>query len=148
MLYNILASLKVVFKDEKTWNLISDNKFELETIKKSKNELEEIIEEIAGIKISVFIIFDERQNKVARLEEISNAPNEGNSSDNLAEEVQPMMPPEIKEELAESSMAPVPTEGNWEELSSEDNFDSDPELKGLKKIFKDIKINKVSRVKK
>ncbi|MCK4935588.1 MAG: DNA polymerase III subunit gamma/tau, partial [Elusimicrobiales bacterium] len=148
VLYNILASLKVVFKDEKTWNLISDNKFELETIKKSKNELEEIIEEIAGIKISVFIIFDERQNKVARLEEISNAPNEGNSSDNLAEEVQPMMPPEIKEELAESSMAPVPTEGNWEELSSEDNFDSDPELKGLKKIFKDIKINKVSRVKK
>ena len=148
VLYNILASLKVVFKDEKTWNLISDNKFELETIKKSKNELEEIIEEIAGIRISVFIIFDERQNKVARLEEISNAPNEGSSSGNLAEEVQPMMPPEIKEELTESSMAPVPTEGNWEELSSEDNFDSDPELKGLKKIFKDIKINKVSRVKK
>ena len=138
----------MVFKDEKTWNLISDNKFELETVKKSKNELEEIIEEIAGIKISLFIIFDERQNKVARLEEISNAPNEGSSSGNLAEEVQPMMPPEIKEELTESSMAPVSTEGNWEELSSEDNFDSDPELKGLKKIFKDIKINKVSRVKK
>jgi hypothetical protein len=27
ILYNILPSLKVVFKDEKTWSLVSDNKF-------------------------------------------------------------------------------------------------------------------------
>ncbi len=145
VLYNILTSLKVVFKDEKTWSLVSDNKFELETIKKSKNELEEIIEEIAGIKISILISLDKQQNEVARLEEISNAPSAGSFADNLTEDIEPMMPPEIKEELTASSMAPVPTAGNWEELSSEDNFDSDAELKGLKKIFKGIKISKISK---
>jgi hypothetical protein len=107
--------------------------------------LEEIIEEIAGIKISILISLDKQEDKVVRLEEISNAPSTGNFTDNLAEDIEPMMPAEIKEELTASSMAPVSTAGNWEELSSEDNFDSDAELKGLKKIFKGIKISKISK---
>ncbi len=151
ILYNILASLKVVFKDEKTWSLVSDNEYELKTIKRSQNELEEILQEIAGIKITLFIGLNKSQNKVECLEEISNTPSSGEVAvavDNLAEEVQPMLPPEIEEDLTASSMAPVAIEGDWEELSSEDNFDSAPELKNLKKIFKDLKINKVSRIKK
>ncbi|MCG2726650.1 MAG: DNA polymerase III subunit gamma/tau [Elusimicrobia bacterium] len=148
VLYNVLASLKVVFKDEKTWVLSSDNKFDLETIKKNKKELEEIIEEIAGIKISIIVSIDSSENKTARLEEISNAPNiekTANEADSLSEEIEPMIPPEVKEELAALSKAPPTEAGKWEELSSDDNFDSDPELKGLKKIFKGLKISKISK---
>ncbi|MBU2530649.1 MAG: hypothetical protein KKD35_06385, partial [Elusimicrobia bacterium] len=148
VLYNILASLKVIFKDERTWSLVSDNNFELETVKKSKKELEEIVEEIAGIKISLLISLNKSGDKVVRLEEISNTANTGevlSQDNNMAKDIEPMIPPEIKDDLSESSMAPVPTVGNWEEVSSEDNFDSDAELKGLKKIFKDIKISKISK---
>ncbi len=141
VLYNILVSLNVVFKDEKTWDLVSDNKFEFETIKKSKKELEEIIEEIAGIKISILISLNKPGNKTARLEEISNTPNLGEMSGE-AEEIKPMMPCEAKEELSAAS-AVSSEAGRWEELSSDDNFDSDVELKGVKKIFKGLKINKI-----
>ncbi|MEA3307483.1 MAG: hypothetical protein U9Q34_06830, partial [Elusimicrobiota bacterium] len=148
VLYNILASLKVIFKDEKTWSLISDNKFELETVKKSKNELEKIIEDIAGIKISLLITLAAPQDAAPHLDEISNASSqvkESDAADNLNEDIGPMMPPKVKEKLADPSMAPVTTAGNWEELTSDDNFDSDAELKSLKKIFKGVKINKVSK---
>ncbi|MBI4656506.1 MAG: DNA polymerase III subunit gamma/tau [Elusimicrobia bacterium] len=136
MLYNIMLSSKVDFKDDKTWKFIFKDKFGVQTLEKYKKEIEDLIQQISGMQVRISAEEESSTDLKTHFEEIENP-------STSAETVQPAPTPRVG--TSTRGVEGVP-EGKWEDLSSSSSPEGEGEIKKLVKIFHG-KITKVNKIK-
>ena len=132
-LYNIMLSVKIVFSDAGRWRLISANEFETGMIEKARKELEEVLEGLAGRKVTLVPEF----SAVAPAAAQEIAPPEDGSYDSGDDAVVE----DIEAAAAHEAAAAPHQDKGPRQVSAE----TEPELKHLAKVFhgRITRINKV-----
>ena len=130
-LYNILLSVKIVFAEDARWRLISAREFETTMIEKSRAEMEEALEKLAGRKITLLPEYS--ATAPAAAVEVAPAGDAYDSGETIADD-------SLEAEAAHEP-APHAKDNGPRAVSAE----SEPELKHLAKVFhgRITRINKV-----
>ncbi|OGR62190.1 MAG: DNA polymerase III, subunit gamma and tau [Elusimicrobia bacterium GWB2_63_22] len=131
-LYNIMLSVKIVFAEEGRWRLVSANEFETVMVEKSRKELEEVLEGLAGRKISLVPEFSTVVPAAAQEITPPDIPEDG-GDDAVVEDIEAAA-------AHEAPSAPHQDKGPRQVLA-----ETEPELKHLAKVFhgRITRINKV-----
>ena len=161
LLYNTLLSVRVVFENEGAWKLSSASKFEAGIIEKSRKELEDNLERVAGRKIGLTVDYnaaaavstvrEEEDGQVFEAPEVIDAGDfEDAACPALSDAKQPAHKPDI-------NSGPGPQNQNdgahdkdqaagmkWEDTGAPMAVEDDPELKHLSRVFH----GRITRIKK
>ncbi len=130
-LYNIMLSVKIVFAEDARWRLISANKFETTMVEKAKSELEDMLERLAGRRITLQPEYS--ASAPAATQEIT--PEDGADSGDEA----------VTDDSLEADAAHEPAPPAKDNSPRQVSVETEPELKHLAKVFhgRITRINKV-----